>query len=113
MLPVVKLAPRCRWSARLPRDGFAHIDSGDSLNFVPQWRGGIEEQLAMEFTYLVGPDLTLGQTCSAGDRAPCSVMTSVSSPRTTVTDFGAWPVRFCETRALREQWPAPPSTQIH
>src|SRR5205814_473228 len=37
----------------------------------------------------------LARALSAGDRAPCSVITSVSSPTTTPTDRGTWPVRTC------------------
>jgi hypothetical protein len=41
----------------------------------------------------------LANSFSACDKAPCSVITSVSPLRTTVTEWGACPVRCCSKAA--------------
>ncbi len=47
----------------------------------------------MKVLHLRRPLRCLGQSFLGRVKAPCRVMTSVSSLRTTVTDLGPWPVR--------------------
>ena len=51
------------------------------------------------------PAGVLARACSAGDKAPWSVMTSVSSLRTTVTESGARPVRRFSWRTSQRHRP--------
>jgi hypothetical protein len=66
---------------------FAHLDLRDFLDLLPQRVGGAVEQLAVKRLYLSGPPWGLwARTFSAGDKAPCSVMTNESSLRTALAD---------------------------
>ena len=75
--------------------GLAHVHPGNVFDLLPQRFGGVVEQLAVKLLHLAAPAAVLARARSAGDSAPCSVMTTVSPLSTTVTDVGELPVLCC------------------
>ena len=71
------------------RGGFAHRDPGDAFDLLPQQVDGALEELSVKLLHLNGALGVRARAFSAGDSASCSVTTSVSSLRTTVTALGA------------------------
>ena len=77
------------------RSRFANFHPGDSLDLLLQFVGGVGEQLPVKLLQLAAPAGLWARAFSAGDKAPCSVISSVSPLRTTATELGSWPVRCC------------------
>jgi len=77
------------------RSRLAHLHPGDPLDLLPQRVGGVGEQVSVKVLYLSGTLGLFARAFSASDKAPCSVITSVVSLSTTVTDLGVLPVLCC------------------
>src|SRR5207248_816318 len=74
--------PSIGWRDLLHRR-LVHLRPGDPLDLLAQRFGGAGDQLVAEFVHLGGAGGVRAGACSAGDKAPRSVMNSMSSHRTT------------------------------
>ena len=83
------------------RTRFGHVRASDRLDLLPQRVRRAVEQLPVKLLHSGDPGRTLGQSLlGRRQKSPCSVITNVSFPNTTVTQSGVWPVRlFLESEA--------------